>query len=63
MSKQNFDFTEYSPKIWVSIIRTSWLTKLIFFFSRLYFSALIRTKIESINNQLVVDINWPSKAI
>ena len=33
-----------------------------FCFSKLYFSPLIRTKIEYINKQLVIDVNWPNKA-
>ena len=32
-------------------------------FPTLYFSALIRTKIEYINKQLLLDVNWPNKGI
>ena len=34
-----------------------------FRFPKLYFSPLIRSKIEGINKQLLVDFNWPNKAI
>ena len=34
-----------------------------FSFPKLYFSPLIRTKIECINKQRLVDVNWPNKAI
>ena len=34
-----------------------------FSFRKLYLSPLIRTKIECINKQRLVDVNWPNKAI
>ena len=34
-----------------------------FCFPKLYFGPLIQTKGESINKQLLVNVNWPKKAI
>ena len=61
-----------NPKLWFYRMQSNNLNldylnvltnQIDFCFSKLYLSTLIRTKIECITKQLLVDINWPSKAI
>ena len=63
MSNPNFSFYKLQSNN-LNLDYTNILTSQIdFCFPKLRFSPLIRTKIECINKQLLVDVNWPNKAI
>ena len=61
MSNQHFSFSKIQANN-LNLDYSNVLTNQIdFCFPKLYFSPLIRTKIECINKQLLVYINWPNK--